>query len=1426
MQQNRSNHNTDYIRFNKSLKGLLFFLFLCIFFFKNSTSFSQTSQSAGPWSTPSTWVGNVVPTAGQSVIINHNVSLDYSTPIYNNITVNAGVTLNIVNTATSSLNFSGNISIAGVVNNQGGILQTTASGRTFTLSGSGQYIHTPRNNTALDESIFSRCTETFSTTSTVTINKWFDLSIPLGDPTRVTGNFGNIIMNLPDTISWEQDGLFMSGCASQRVFGTLTVSSGTVSMDNGTGACGLQIFNNVNITTTGRIIFASGPNRVLNLNTGAFSDNSTAVNPTIIMDNCFGVTNWVANGNVNISHNFYGILGSGMSPFGDLRITVNGQLNLTGGSINFISGAVAPLQLTVNGNTTISGSPTMVRFIDGNSGNLTFVTNFFTISGGGANTLMGGNFLLNHATGIPSIRINNDFTINGASNTYILDAPNSTQKIRLDIGGSLIMSGVNSNLTVARHKGAMTVATGGNITQTNGKFIGQIDTLSTGLDSVVVAGTFLMNVTSISDYFRINYGLGNTVMRTTGAFTIQNSGIGQGIGFTGIYNGTGNMTFNALGNFTLTAGRFTGIFVNKPTVDNGSLTFTTGVNFAMAAGYFRGIDNRSVTNDGNITFTTGNMNYTGGNFSGYYAVHEVANQASFTFNGLLQITFNTAATDSFSFIGITEVNSVVSNLKLSVSVLGNFNITGANGSFISSLARGKETINITGSMNISGGKNSFNSYPASNLNNAHPVVINIGSDLSVNGGSMYFSANNDTMTAQVTGNFSMTNGEFITQAGNMPATLNINGGYNQSAGTFFLHKNSTEISFNPISVDINADNNLTGDFVQSGGIINFDNNTNSTQTFLTINSPNVTYSGTGSMTMANPGTNPVSGIIFYGRTGNINFSRLLNTHSIQQVEQHIVSGCTLTVISGNLQVASINVTPYYNSLIVNSDAVLDLQGNQLFSNSLQAYSGFRVSGRVRTTRTQGFYDGTVLAAINSVGNITYLLLSNSVVEYYGSDTQVITGIGVGNALAVPQKYYNLEINFTGTPNSEFVYPTNIPDATSVFVRNKLILTNGELNLDNDHNPLTGGRSIVIERDSLTALTYTNGYIRSEVYDSTASLIWKINSRVGMRTIPFRYDSANPIPFKFNLTSGSADTLTVSTYHTPAADNLPYPPGVPHVNGLTGANNSAQTVDRFWFIRTTGASPVANMEFVVIPAEMTGITNPRAQAWIPSGVPGWQYPYQGAQASITNGTSMAGATYFPNNWWTLSGLSSPLPVTLVDFTGECKNDKTELRWSTASEINNDYFTVQSSTDGVIYESIGVVNGNGNTTSINNYTFKIPGSVDRITYYKLVQTDFDGTPTEYGPVMISPCKSVSALEVSVITTNPDELSVIIKNPVEGKYNVTLFSLDGKPLISKSVYLESGINIVPLYTGNLATAIYIVRTDNMKEAVTKKVAVGFSR
>jgi hypothetical protein len=473
------------------------------------------------------------------------------------------------------------------------------------------------------------------------------------------------------------------------------------------------------------------------------------------------------------------------------------------------------------------------------------------------------------------------------------------------------------------------------------------------------------------------------------------------------------------------------------------------------------------------------------------------------------------------------------------------------------------------------------------------------------------------------------------------------------------------------------------------------------------------------------------------------------------------------------------------------------------------------------------YNGTNTGAINATSGanatgMNFLLLSNSTIEYYGSDNQIVTGIGVGIATSAAHKYYNLDINFQGTPNTEFAYPTNFPNSRSVFVRNKLTLTAGELNLDSDRNPGNGGgRNIIVERDSLTAITRVNGYIRSEVYDSSAAVIWRVNSRVGSRVIPFGYSSTEYIPFTFNLTSGTCDTIIMSTYRTPATDNLPLPPSVPNVNDLLGNNNSLNTVDRFWYFKTVGSNINANLSFVCTPSELGVISNPRAQCYIQPGL-GWQYPLQGTQSNLAVGTLVNGANYMPENWWTLAGQLNPLPIDLISFTAACESGETNLKWTTATELNNDFFTLFKSSDGNYFESIGTVAGSGNSNTPIDYSFFDRNSDGRSHYYKLVQTDYDGTSKTYGPIKSNACVTGSLLYANAYQTGSNELSVLVGNPSQNRITVQLFALDGKLLLSKSDELPAGEHLLQLDVSTLSAGIYLVRAQAGDEVVSIKTAI----
>jgi hypothetical protein len=86
--------------------------------------------------------------------------------------------------------------------------------------------------------------------------------------------------------------------------------------------------------------------------------------------------------------------------------------------------------------------------------------------------------------------------------------------------------------------------------------------------------------------------------------------------------------------------------------------------------------------------------------------------------------------------------------------------------------------------------------------------------------------------------------------------------------------------------------------------------------------------------------------------------------------------------------------------------------------------------------------------------------------------------------------------------------------------------------------------------------------------------------------------------------------------------------------------------------------------------------------------------------------------------------SPLAVKLVSFTAEQQSKRVKLNWTTASETDNSYFTIERSTDGAEWKEIKKVNGAGNSTNIINYESYDEAPVAGNVYYRLKQTDLDG------------------------------------------------------------------------------------------------------
>lgn len=155
--------------------------------------------------------------------------------------------------------------------------------------------------------------------------------------------------------------------------------------------------------------------------------------------------------------------------------------------------------------------------------------------------------------------------------------------------------------------------------------------------------------------------------------------------------------------------------------------------------------------------------------------------------------------------------------------------------------------------------------------------------------------------------------------------------------------------------------------------------------------------------------------------------------------------------------------------------------------------------------------------------------------------------------------------------------------------------------------------------------------------------------------------------------------------------------------------------------------------------------------------------------------------------------APLPIELVYFDALVIENTIQLTWITASEINNDYFTIERSVDAKTWETVHTVNGAGNSNQIIEYTETDFNPLSGISYYRLKQTDFDGR-FEYFNIV--PVKYSSSDEDDDLSIFPNPVRQGENISIKHSFNstdevlVVLRDLQGKEFYSK-IYINTSKN-----------------------------------
>ncbi|MDG1476279.1 MAG: T9SS type A sorting domain-containing protein [Vicingaceae bacterium] len=175
-------------------------------------------------------------------------------------------------------------------------------------------------------------------------------------------------------------------------------------------------------------------------------------------------------------------------------------------------------------------------------------------------------------------------------------------------------------------------------------------------------------------------------------------------------------------------------------------------------------------------------------------------------------------------------------------------------------------------------------------------------------------------------------------------------------------------------------------------------------------------------------------------------------------------------------------------------------------------------------------------------------------------------------------------------------------------------------------------------------------------------------------------------------------------------------------------------------------------------------------------------------------------------------SNPLPVELINFTGkfDSKKNTVLLDWKTASEINNDYFTIEKSYDGEIYEVIETVKGAGNSKNILDYKMNDNDVQSGTIYYKLKQTDFDGTVSNSGVVAVNVSGTGDIKLYPTATTDNVKLDLFIGAPTYTE--VTVYNAVGVLVFQEKIELGRGKSSFVIPSADFDAGIYFVKVNGV--------------
>ena len=164
---------------------------------------------------------------------------------------------------------------------------------------------------------------------------------------------------------------------------------------------------------------------------------------------------------------------------------------------------------------------------------------------------------------------------------------------------------------------------------------------------------------------------------------------------------------------------------------------------------------------------------------------------------------------------------------------------------------------------------------------------------------------------------------------------------------------------------------------------------------------------------------------------------------------------------------------------------------------------------------------------------------------------------------------------------------------------------------------------------------------------------------------------------------------------------------------------------------------------------------------------------------------------------------------------------KITWATASEKNNDYFTIERSSDGTRFEPIQKINGSGNISTYKYYEAMDTEPLKGTSYYRLKQTDYDGKFEYFQPASVN-CNGGNDWLLFPNPSNSENVNLQIGQVANKEIEIIIYNLMGEKVVQSFISFEKETSKQIVFSKKLSPGIYIFSATNGIDLFIKKLVV----